>query len=92
MMKDDQSKKARIEEAEIPASRVPEGSCGYYGNCGATVGTGISISLITDSTPLFDDKWRHCNLMTSRSLLSIADYGEPWEDTFRNSHYGPLKR
>jgi hypothetical protein len=41
------------------------------------VGTGIFISLITDSTPLSDDGWRLSNLMTANSLEEIACHGGP---------------
>jgi len=34
------------------ASKVPGGWCGLYGNCGAAVGVGIAVSVITGATPL----------------------------------------
>ncbi|VUT25840.1 MAG: hypothetical protein MOIL_01256 [Candidatus Methanolliviera sp. GoM_oil] len=53
------------------------GFCGYHGDCGAAVGTGIFISLITDATPLSKHEWKLSNLMTAKSLLSIANHGGP---------------
>ena len=29
----------------------------FYGNCGAAVGTGIFISIITEATPLTKENW-----------------------------------
>jgi len=43
----------------------------------AAVGTGIFISLVTGATPLSRKAWRACNLMTARSLMSIASLGGP---------------
>ena len=56
---------------------MPEESCGFYGNCGAAVGTGIFISLILDSIMPYDVGWELSTLMTSKSLFSIAECGGP---------------
>jgi hypothetical protein len=70
-------KSSKIATARKRAEIVPGGFCGFYGNCGAGVGTGIFISLITDATPLSKKEWKLANLMTSKSLLSIAEHGGP---------------
>jgi hypothetical protein len=70
-------KSRRLSQAKQRAETVVGGSCGFYGNCGAAVGTGIFISLVTGATPLSTDAWGLCNLMTSHSLLSIANVGGP---------------
>ncbi len=70
-------KEAKIREARERASKVPGGFCGYFGDCGAAVGTGIFVSLITNATPLSIGEWRLANMMTSKSLLSIAEHGGP---------------
>ncbi len=70
-------KKRKLKEAFKRAGQVLGGFCGFHGSCGAGVGTGIFISLITDSTPLSTDGWRMSNLMTSQSLASIAERGGP---------------
>ena len=36
---------------------VKGGSCGLLGDCGAAVGTGIFIPIITGATPLSLDEW-----------------------------------
>jgi hypothetical protein len=41
-----------VEKAIERASKVPGGWCGLYGDCGAAVGSGIAISVITGATPL----------------------------------------
>jgi hypothetical protein len=77
VMNDQGEKVKKIGEARKRAEKVLGGFCGYYGDCGASVGTGIFVSLITNATPLSKSEWRLCNLMTSRSLLSVASYGGP---------------
>jgi hypothetical protein len=41
-----------IEKAIERASKVPGGWCGLYGDCGAAVGVGIAVSVLTNATPL----------------------------------------
>ena len=53
------------------------GFCGFYGNCGAAVGTGIFMSIINNATPLSKNEWKLCNLMTAKSLENIANNGGP---------------
>jgi hypothetical protein len=66
-----------IQEARKRALNVLGGFCGSHGNCGAAVGTGIFISLITNTTPLSTEGWRLSNLITSKSLNTIAHRGGP---------------
>jgi len=70
-------KSSKIRMARQRASSILGGFCGSHGDCGAAVGTGIFISLITNSTPLSIDEWRLSNLMTAESLYIIAQYGGP---------------
>jgi hypothetical protein len=70
-------KEDRIKEAMRRAERIPGGFCGSHGNCGAGVGAGISISVITNATPLSGQEWKLSNLITSKCLLSIAEIGGP---------------
>jgi hypothetical protein len=67
----------QLKQARKRAEGVRGGSCGFCGNCGAAVGTGIFISLITGSTPLSKKGWQLSNRMTAESLLSIAEYDGP---------------
>jgi len=58
-------------------AKVPGGACGFWGACGAAVSTGMFISIITGSTPLKNEEWKHSNLMTSRSLSKLGQLGGP---------------
>lgn len=66
-----------ILQARKRADGVRGGSCGLCGNCGAAVGTGIFISLVTGATPLARREWQLSNRMTAESLLAIAEHGGP---------------
>jgi hypothetical protein len=70
-------KEGALKKARQRADKVPGGFCGFYGDCGAAVGTGIAVSVITGATPLSKMEWRQSNLMTAKSLLTIARHGGP---------------
>lgn len=70
-------KEKRIREARKRAENVLGGFCGFYGDCGAAVGTGIFVSVATGATPLSRKEWRLANLMTATSLRTIAMHGGP---------------
>ena len=72
-----ENRAVKIQQARKRAEGVRGGSCGLCGNCGAGVGTGIFISLITGATPLSKQAWQLSNRMTAESLLSIAEHGGP---------------
>ncbi len=57
--------------------QVPGGACGNWGACGAAISAGIFVSIATKSNPLTTEPWGLSNLMTSRSLASIAQTGGP---------------
>jgi hypothetical protein len=69
------AKKIRI--ARERAGMIKGGACGFLGDCGAAVGTGIFISLVTNATPLSHVEWKQANLVTARSLETIANHGGP---------------
>jgi hypothetical protein len=70
-------KALKIEKARHRAEKVLGGFCGFYGNCGAAVGTGIFMSVLTDATPLSKEEWKLSNLLTADSLHAIAHAGGP---------------
>lgn len=70
-------KETNIKKARQRAEHVLGGFCGFYGTCGAAVGTGIFMSIVSDATPLSDREWRLSNLLTADSLRSIAHAGGP---------------
>lgn len=57
--------------------QVPGGACGYMGACGASISTGIFLSIVTRNTPFSTDTWRLCNLCTARALEQVALNGGP---------------
>lgn len=69
--------KRDLEAALERAQQVPGGSCGFFGACGACVGCGIFISLITDSSPYSSRTWALSNQATSKALAAISDLGGP---------------
>ncbi|MFW9772709.1 MAG: DUF5714 domain-containing protein [Candidatus Thorarchaeota archaeon] len=62
-----------IKEAIRRASKIPGGWCGFYGSCGAGMGSGIAISVYTGATPSTAINRSLANEMTSKSLARIAD-------------------
>jgi len=62
-----------IKEAIRRASKIPGGWCGFYGSCGAGMGSGVAISIFTEATPATDKPRTLANQMTARSLNKIAD-------------------
>jgi hypothetical protein len=75
--KDYKEKATKIRMAKKRAEQILGGFCGFYGDCGAAVGTGIFVSLITNATPLSVTDWKLANLATAKSLLTIAEHGGP---------------
>ena len=71
------AKEENIKLAQKRSANILGGFCGYYGDCGAAVGTGIFLRLITKANPLSGEEWRLSNLMTASSLLSVAKHGGP---------------
>lgn len=74
---DKKSKFKKLAVAKARAKDVPGGICGFYGSCGAAVGTGIFISLITEATPLTKENWGLANIMTGGALQKIGKLGGP---------------
>jgi hypothetical protein len=62
-----------IKEAIQRASKIPGGWCGFYGSCGAGMGSGVAISIFTGATPSTNYPRTLANQITSRSLNKIAD-------------------
>jgi hypothetical protein len=58
--------------------KVPGGTCGYWGACGAAVGAGIFLSAVFGVTPMSgDDSYGLCNLLTAECLTAIGNVGGP---------------
>ena len=69
--------KSALDEVVKRGQQVPGGACGYMGACGASISTGIFMSIVTRNTPFSTDTWRLCNLMTARALEQVAENGGP---------------
>lgn len=57
--------------------KVPPGSCGYMGNCGAAVSVGIFLSILTNTTPYSESTWGDVNLATAQALIQMGIIGGP---------------
>ncbi len=62
-----------VEKAIERASKVPGGWCGLYGDCGAAVGSGIALSVITGATPLTGKPRTLALAATSQALSRMLD-------------------
>jgi hypothetical protein len=65
----------KIGQARKRAEDVKGGSCGFWGACGAAIGAGIFMSLITGATPLSDHNRKLSNRITSECLRVISENG-----------------
>jgi hypothetical protein len=70
-------KERKVREARQRAQNVVGGSCGFHGACGAAIGVGIFVSLVTEATPMSGEEWRLCNTATAKALTRIAAGGGP---------------
>jgi hypothetical protein len=70
-------KEKKIREAKKRSDKVLGGFCGFYGSCGAAMGAGIFMSLVTGATPVSKQEWALSNRVTARCLNRIADHGGP---------------
>lgn len=58
-----------LETALARGAKIPGGWCGYYGACGAAVGVGIAVSVLTRATPL---KGRERSLALGATSFALA--------------------
>ena len=72
-----EKKEPTLRQARKRAEAVQPAFCGTHGACGAAIGTGIFMSLITHSGPLKKEEWSLANQVTARSLMAIAESGGP---------------
>lgn len=66
-----------LAEMMTRGKQVPGGACGYWGACGASVSTGMFLSIVTRNTPLSDESWHLTNLMTATALEQVSQHGGP---------------
>jgi len=75
--KENKNRETDIKAARKRGEKVPGGFCGFNGACGAGIGVGIFVSIITKATPLTSESWKLSNLATSKALELIAYCGGP---------------
>ena len=73
----DDRKSDLLQKMSERGRKVPPGSCGLMGNCGAAVSVGTFVSLITGTTPYSDKTWAEANRATAEPLLKMAEIGGP---------------
>jgi len=66
-----------LQEMLSRGRRVPGGSCGFWGACGAGISSGMFVSIVSKSTPLTQEPFALSHRMTAASLNAIADIGGP---------------
>ncbi len=66
-----------LHEAWRRGKKVSGGACGFLGACGAAVGAGIYVSILTGATPLTADAWTLPQEMTMRCLGANVATGGP---------------
>lgn len=66
-----------LEQALERSRNVLPGFCGFYGDCGAAVGLGIFMSILTGTRPVSEESWGTCNRITAGSLMKMAEIGGP---------------
>ena len=66
-----------LAEMRKRGSRIPPGSCGLMGNCGAAVSVGTFLSILTGTNPYSEDTWGDVNLATAQCLIQMAIIGGP---------------
>lgn len=66
-----------LECALARSQNVLGGFCGNYGACGAAIGTGIFLSVYTDTSPMSETSWQWANEVTGLSLQNIASIPGP---------------
>lgn len=66
-----------VKEALKRGTMIPGGTCGFHGTCGAAVGLGVAISIVTRSTPYHDDERSMAMEAVKRGLDKIGRLGGP---------------
>jgi hypothetical protein len=64
-----------IEKAIERGSKIPGGWCGSHGACGAAMGVGVAVSIITGATPVTGKQRSLANEATTLALGRMVDGG-----------------
>jgi DNA-directed RNA polymerase subunit RPC12/RpoP len=66
-----------LEEANDRSMQVPGGACGYWGICGAAIGAGIFLSLVSEASPFAVEEWKVSGQLTAKCAAAISGQGGP---------------
>lgn len=66
-----------LAEANERSMSVPGGACGMWGICGAAVGSGIYMSIVTAANPLSEEAWKTAGQLTARCAHAVSAQGGP---------------
>ena len=66
-----------LQEMMNRGKAVPGGVCGFWGACGAGIGTGIFLSILTKTNPFSEETWGLSNQMTAKALSTLGKIGGP---------------
>ena len=66
-----------ITELMKRGKQVPGGACGFWGACGASLSSGMFVSVISHSTPLTVEPFALAHKMSAKSISKIAEVGGP---------------
>lgn len=66
-----------LKTAKERADYIAGGFCADYGACGAGIGTGIFMSVYTDTTTMSEESWQWCNGITGAALRAISEIPGP---------------
>ena len=66
-----------LKEANERSLGVPGGACGFWGICGAAIGSGIYMSIITKSNPFAETEWEATGQLTASCANVISREGGP---------------
>lgn len=72
------NRKQLNEQLKVAADRakaVPGANCAYYGACGAALGIGIFVSIITETTPYSLEPWSNVMAITSAIGQEMSKHG-----------------
>jgi hypothetical protein len=58
-------------------SQLPGGTCGYWGACSCAIGTGVTISILTNSNPLNKTNYGKLHLTSADAINEIGLVGGP---------------
>ena len=79
-----------LREVIMRGEKVPGGTCGFWGVCGASISAGIFVSTIMNVTPLSVKNYGIPSILTADISKQIADVGGP-RCCKRNSYLAIIK-